>query len=89
MQRVRISLTQSDLSLGKRACPYKCPIALAAERAGLNVIMVGNDYILIPDPDPKISNPRRIRLPRNAINFTFDFDKGIDTKPFDFYVEFR
>lgn len=76
-----IQVAQEDINNGQRGCVSACPIALAAERAGLRHPCVGRKTLRVAD------NHRAVYLPEEAIRFIEDFDEHGMGCPFSFEID--
>lgn len=85
MPKKQIHVNLQDIKKAKPCEPMRCPIALAAIRAGLDVkIGVGEGVLSIADPKSIWID---IPLPAEAIKFYQDFDDGKPVSPFSFEIE--
>jgi hypothetical protein len=80
MKTITIKVTKGDIERGIPMNCSRCPIALAANRAGLvdasvsyRVLWTGKD-----------GYSKRSAIPRSALRFMAAFDKGRPVKPFSF-----
>lgn len=76
---MKIHVTKEDIKNGERFDCHRCPIALAATRAGLTDVDV--DYLTIS------ANQETHTLPDNAVCFIDRFDDGESVKPFTFILD--
>lgn len=84
---MKIEVTAEDIARGKRGNACHCPIALAAERAGMRHVKVDLDSI-----GEKFTGGcwgRWSYLPVDACEFVDRFDKGLPVEPFAFEIETR
>ena len=79
-----ITVTQKHIDNGRRGLMLSCPIALAIkERTGLSVVIVGR-YISVYTNNIDL---RQCKTSEKALGFIYDFDSGINVKPFTFECE--
>ncbi len=78
MARIKIEVTERDISFGKRDDCKRCPIAIAARRVGLNQLEVGGWYLT--------SGNTTYTLTKKARDFITDFDGGLQVSPFSFTI---
>lgn len=74
----KIEVTDEDIRQGVKGQCGRCPIALAAARAGIKDVTVGS-YTM------KIKH-LFIHLPRNVSEFINRFDDGLPVQPFSFVI---
>ena len=86
MAHLTISVTQEDINQGEPEVAWRCPIALAMDRAfgygdGLgNGVQVIIPCYLLPD------SVFPYKLPDRAVEFAQDFDELKDVAPFKFRI---
>lgn len=80
-KRVKIEVTAGDIRRGVKGFCEKCPVALAARRAGIARAWVGWRYI-------SDQGTTRYRMPERAREFVARFDSQLKskTKPITFYA---
>lgn len=86
---VKIKVTETDIAKGRKKQCKRCPIALAARRAG----------VIRPEVDPWTMSARSKRghdagwffcsLPKKARHFVERFDDGLEVKPISFVAKFE
>ena len=85
---MKINITQEDLDLGKRYHCKMCPVALALQRAGIEVSSVGkyvfSYYVTNTAESIRL---KTVGLPPTVTSFIAKFDKGERTEPFEFEIE--
>lgn len=82
---MKIIVTQEDIDAGKAQCCDSCPVALAAQRAGLTNTRVGEDTSFYYDYASH--EFKHFGLPREARAFIKRFDDGKKVEPFEFEVK--
>lgn len=90
--RIRISVTERDIQLGKKCSCVACPIALAAGRAlpGRLVEVFGDDLQIVRTDDLSTFGrtiEHMLHLPWKAKQFVYAFDEGKPVEPFDFTID--
>jgi hypothetical protein len=76
-----INVTSEDIASGEREMPETCAIALAATRAGLRDVVVGDWLIACEAGEGSI--------PVSAAEFISDFDHGRPVSPMAFEVDIQ
>jgi len=82
MKRI-VYVTQRDIKLGKNRSYSFCPIARALKR------IFKRKEVWVGMSTATLTRGERIRcmkLPQNVIDFINNFDKGIEVKPFNFFI---
>ena len=78
---MKITVTKKDIELGKKFCPFSCPIARAINRK--------NNFHAV-EVSGHIFFKNQIIIPsKKVINFIFNFDKGNKVKPFSFNLKVK
>lgn len=87
--KIRVEVTQEDISMGVRGSPVACPIARSMRRSGHRYARVGtrtvyqagigNEYDLI--------GAVRLALPDSALEFIRSFDQAKEVAPMSFEIE--
>jgi hypothetical protein len=79
---LRIDVTIDDISAGTRRSIFGCPIALAIKKSLPRATEV---QVLVPCVEFWLDGTlRRLRLPRKAQQFAFNFDLGLPVEPLSF-----
>jgi len=79
-----INVTEEDITLGKKGCGDKCPIALAMIKQGCSYPFVEKwRYATYYAGNKKLTG----RLSDSAIQFIRDFDAGRLVLPFSFELQ--
>lgn len=83
---MKINVTKDDIAEGRRANPYKCPIANAVRRiTGIRRVRVTTSFV---DLSPAWFNDvDTVSLPRRAEQFIDHFDNSKPVKPFSFNLK--
>jgi hypothetical protein len=79
MQSVMVQVTQEDIARGERWAAFRCPVAFAAERAGLGRKGVTNYDILV--------RGKIIPLPGYVTEWINAYDAGCLVEPIRFSIE--
>lgn len=74
---MKIQVTSTDISRGKKAKACQCPIGLAARR-------VFKERVIVDSDGCHLMGGGRYSLPKEAQNFISRFDKGEPVEPFEF-----
>lgn len=82
---MKIEITEDDIKNGKPCNSKMCPIASAAQRAGLKFVTVGEQDIYFQDPD--LGKPGWHALPEKAVHFIINFDARKEVHPFSFDLD--
>lgn len=82
---VRIEVTAEDIANGERKNACRCPVALAATRAGMRLVHVDLDSI----GEKFVGGVwgRSSYLPVEACEFVDRFDRGLAVEPFIFEIK--
>jgi hypothetical protein len=85
-ERVRIEVTEADITRGIRRKPGSCPIAHAANRV---ISAPCSAWPTWGKAGPRLVGDYDYDLPRSAYRFMRAFDAGKPVKPFTFFAKPR
>lgn len=81
---MKIEVTEDDINTGRPNNCHKCPITIAAHRAGLTGVTVTNYCINFDDPD--LNRVSSLELPEKAQLFIEKYNNYEPVRPFSFEI---
>jgi hypothetical protein len=81
---MRVKVTAQCIEHGENISAEKCPVALAFQNAGLDVLVTGPTVHVYHEP---FSAPVEIPLPPAARSFIRRFDNQLSVKPIAFEID--